>query len=243
MAECPQTLKEQVISLLIQLTVSHHPVDSVPLRGVKAHFLMRSTIDQQCAIERVFNVHTTHTIYYDQRGGVQGARPPALPVIPASVSACYCRHFAFPGVLHGTHMYCRAWCVCACGACGCGEQEREAERMANENLNLKMRVQQLEEMLGDRGDIEESMNIWDMRSALSRERERIIEEAAREVTERDELLARSRKTLEDLRAENSRLAERVDGMVSSEQVLQRQLEETQVKVRGRVRVQERQMGK
>ena len=81
------------------------------------------------------------------------------------------------------------------------EQEREAERMANENLNLKMRVQQLEEMLGDRGDMEESMNIWDMRSALSRERERIVEEAAREVSERDELLARSRKTLEDLRGE------------------------------------------
>lgn len=73
------------------------------------------------------------------------------------------------------------------------EQEREAERMASENLNLKMRVQHLEEMLGDRGDLEESMNIWDLRSALSRERERIVEEAAKQVTERDDLLMRSHK--------------------------------------------------
>ena len=81
------------------------------------------------------------------------------------------------------------------------EQERALEQAASENLNLKMRVQQLEEQLGERGPGggDESMSIWDVRSALSRERElhqqreRIIEEAAREVTERDELLERSRE--------------------------------------------------
>jgi len=105
------------------------------------------------------------------------------------------------------------------------DQEREAERMTNENLNLKMRVKHLEDMLGDRGDIEESMNIWDLRSALSRERERIVEEAAREVSERDELLARSRKTLEDLRAENSRLAARVDSLGVEIEAQENQLQE------------------
>jgi hypothetical protein len=92
------------------------------------------------------------------------------------------------------------------------EQEREAERVVNENLNLKMRVKLLEDMLGERSDVEQSMNIWDMRSALSRERERIVEEAAREVSERDELLARSRQTLEGLRAENARLLSQIDGL-------------------------------
>ena len=94
------------------------------------------------------------------------------------------------------------------------EQEREAERVVNENLNLKMRVKHLEDLLGDRGDGEESMNIWDMRSALSRERERIVEEAAREVSERDELLVRSRRTLEELRAENARLVLQTDSLRS-----------------------------
>lgn len=92
------------------------------------------------------------------------------------------------------------------------EQEREAERVVNENLNLKMRVKLLEDMLGERSDVEQSMNIWDMRSALSRERERIVEEAAREVSERDELLARSRQTLEGLRAENARLLSQIDDL-------------------------------
>jgi chromosome segregation ATPase len=73
--------------------------------------------------------------------------------------------------------------------------------------------------------LEESTNIWDLRSALSRERERIVEEAAREVSERDELLARSHKTLDELRSENLRLVERIDDLASSESALQRQLEE------------------
>ena len=53
------------------------------------------------------------------------------------------------------------------------EQERALEQAASENLNLKMRVQQLEEQLGERGPGggDESMSIWDVRSALSRERE------------------------------------------------------------------------
>ena len=105
------------------------------------------------------------------------------------------------------------------------EQERALEQAASENLNLKMRVQQLEEQLGERGPGggDESMSIWDVRSALSRERElhqqreRIIEEAAREVTERDELLERSRSALADLRAENARLVQQ------NEHELQRQL--------------------
>lgn len=92
------------------------------------------------------------------------------------------------------------------------EQEREAERVVNENLNLKMRVKHLEDMLGERSDVEQSMNIWDMRSALSRERERIVEEAAREVSERDELLVRSRQTLEGLRAENARLVSQIEDL-------------------------------
>jgi hypothetical protein len=102
------------------------------------------------------------------------------------------------------------------------EKELETERMASENLNLKMRVQHLEEMLGDRSSANESMNIWDMRSALTSERERILEEAAREVTERDELLARSQRTLEELRAENLELRRRVHEMEA--QALSREAE-------------------
>eukprot|EP00960_Hanusia_phi_P050761 760403-Hanusia_phi.AAC.11 len=102
------------------------------------------------------------------------------------------------------------------------EKEQENERIQSENLNLKLRVQYLEDLLGENSDT--APTYWDLQSALSKERERIIEEAAREVSERDELLAAAKRAQDELRLENSNLLNKIEQLESAISELNHQFE-------------------